>query len=442
MPEIENFVYLMMENHSWDHVFGTLQRGGHDGLPLDSNGEPMTLVPQRYANGSIQRLYKMPKTCSGKANGPSQNWESSHNQWNFGAMDGWAIGGEQDKPTSLGYYTEDHLPVFHSLGKVFPINDRCHASTLAQTWPNRIFAFAGSARGIVKTGQTDDLVNVEYPNGIIVNHFDEHNISWTNYALPGSPGTLEHLFLNVSDELDRKHFKKFPEDFLLDAQKGTLPQFTFIDYNGSFQSMEPPQNVVEGEKVVWEVVTALMKGPKWSKTALVLTFDEHGGLYDHVPPAPAIRPDNVEPIIPADFRNNTAWTQYLAYDKYSFTGFRIPLLFISPYGKKDHISHVLHDHSSILSFLEHKFNLPALTCRDANANPLFDLLDFDAMERKKPNFPGSVWKQLSPPTTNPEYVNCTSDDPGMLPPPGTVVDDGTCSGPDFAPNPCGMGLYL
>lgn len=255
--------------------------------------------------------------------------------------------------------------------------------------------------------------------------------AFSDPSCSGEARTLD-LFSKVSQAFDPKHFRDYPDQFLADAQEGNLPHFTWIDYNSSVQSMESPENMVDGEKLIHEVVSALMKGPKWNKTALVLTFDEHGGLYDHVPPVPRLRPDEVNPIIPTSDLNHTGFYQY---DQYSFSGFRLPLIVISPFGKSDYISHVSHDHGSILSFIEHKFNLPAMTCRDANANNLFDMFDFDAMKQQAPNFPGSVLESLLPPSTDPDFVNCTPDDPGVIPPRGTVIDDGVCTGPDFSPKP-------
>jgi phospholipase C len=179
-PDIEHVVWLMMENHSFDHVYGLLNREGVDGFPLDNHGNPMTLVPQRYANGSTQLLYEMPSSCAGAMNGPSQNWQSTHQQYNNGSMDGFAIGGEQDKPIAMGYLTSKHLPTFHSLGEIFPLNDRFFASCPAQTHPNRMFALAGTSRGVTRTNQAI-IPNVTWPNGVIFDTLDKYHISWTNY---------------------------------------------------------------------------------------------------------------------------------------------------------------------------------------------------------------------------------------------------------------------
>ena len=107
---------------------------------------------------------------------------------------------------------------------------------------------------------------------------------------------------------------------------------------------------------------------------MFLIWDEHGGWYDHVPPRPAVRPDDVPPeiTVPPD--------QPGAYD---MTGFRVPCVVISPYAKQDYVSHVVYDHTSILKFVETKWNLPAMTYRDANAQNMLDFLD---VHRKRPPF--------------------------------------------------------
>lgn len=132
LPGIEHIVMIEFENHSWDNIWGTLEREGNDGFKFNSTGQPIPNVVQRYANGSIQELYKMPDTCAPTANGPTQNWMSTHQQMDNGSMDGFVIGGGI-KPIAMGYWTEDQLPFFHSIGKTFPINDRFFGSCPGQT---------------------------------------------------------------------------------------------------------------------------------------------------------------------------------------------------------------------------------------------------------------------------------------------------------------------
>jgi phospholipase C len=141
----------------------------------------------------------------------------------------------------------------------------------------------------------------------------------------------------------------------------------------------------------------------------VLVYDEHGGYYDHVPPPPALAPDLIPPIV--QLGEST-------YDGFARYGFRVPAVVVSPYAKRDHVSHVLHDHASILALIERKWNLPALTYRDANANDLTDFLDLTALTRRRPTFPRLP--RLAAPGNTPAALACSVTGPGTIPPPGSI----------------------
>ena len=166
--------------------------------------------------------------------------------------------------------------------------------------------------------------------------------------------------------------------FVTDAAAGKLPAISYVDPNFSIQSEEDPQDIRQGERFAAAIINAAMHGPAWAKTLLIWTYDEHGGYYDHVPPPRAIKPDNIPPDIhvPPDLPGG--------YDRY---GFRVPAVIVSPYARANYVSHVVHDHTSVLKLIETKWNLGALTYRDANADNLLDSLDF----KSKPAF-------LDPPT--------------------------------------------
>jgi phospholipase C len=159
--------------------------------------------------------------------------------------------------------------------------------------------------------------------------------------------------------------------YFSDAAAGTLPQVSFVDpIFASTANVEtdehPPANIQIGQQFAASVIDALMKSPLWSRSVLFITYDEHGGYYDHVPPPPACVPDDIPPrLAVGDFN-----AQFDAY------GVRVPVAVISPYAKKHFVSHVVHDHTSILRFVETRFDLPALTRRDANADPMLEFFDF------------------------------------------------------------------
>ena len=130
---------------------------------------------------------------------------------------------------------------------------------------------------------------------------------------------------------------------------------------------ENPADIQLGEAYSASVINAVMGSPAWPKTVLLFMYDEHGGYYDHVAPPAAIPPTTSRRASWRPPTRPAAWNQY---------GLRVPAFVISPFAKRNYVSHVVHDHTSVLRFIETKFNLGALTRRDANADNLLDCLDF------------------------------------------------------------------
>src|SRR5262249_32775111 len=151
------------------------------------------------------------------------------------------------------------------------------------------------------------------------------------------------------------------DDFYTDAAAGTLPPVVLIDApglgldNATSADEHPPANIQIGQKFVSEVVHALMKSPQWRKSALFITYDEHGGIYDHVAPPVACAPDATPPKLDGKDVGTGGFDQL---------GFRVPLVVVSPYAKRSYVSHATYDHTSITRFLEAKFKVPALSARD------------------------------------------------------------------------------
>ena len=161
------------------------------------------------------------------------------------------------------------------------------------------------------------------------------------------------------------------QDYYTDAAAGTLPQVSFVDpifiAQATVENDEhPPADVQVGQSFVAQVVNALLASPQWDHAALFLTYDEHGGFYDHVPPPPACVPDAIPPMLESGDVPG-------AFDRY---GIRVPAVVVSPYARPHYVSHRVYDHTSILRFIETRFDLPALTRRDANADPMLRMFKF------------------------------------------------------------------
>jgi len=391
LPQIENIIILMMENHSFDNYFGSL--GPPVGPPLQ-HGVPR--VANRDGNGNLIHAFRMPSTCQLDGH-PGQNWNASHLSLKF-RNGGFVLA---SGPVAMGYWTAADIPFYHGLAQTFPLASRWFGSTLCQTYPNRRFLMAGTAAGIISTS-IDSLKAPLPPNGNIFDRLNAHGIAWRNYFsdLP----SIGVLFAFAQQNVD----KVSPIDqFFSDAAAGTLPAVSLVDPLYLAQgSEENPDDIRLGEQFASQVINAVMNGPQWSKTLLVWLYDEHGGYYDHVHPPPAIAPDDIPPnLSPGDEPGG--------YDRY---GFRVPAVVVSPYARPNHVSKVVRDHTAVLAFIERKWNIGALTFRDANSDDLFDCLDFNNPPAflEPPTLPAPALAAANPPP-------CTPGDPGPIPPPGAVT---------------------
>jgi phospholipase C len=396
IPRIEHIVILMMENHSYDNRLGTLRRPDADGFKLGPGGLPRASNP--YPDGRIQHAFHMPTTCQLQAK-PAQDWLDSHLSLGTGHNDGFVASGSG--PVSMGYWDRADQPFYDSLASVFPIADRYFSSVLGQTFPNRRFLISATSIGQVN----DTLPNLtDYPaNGTIFDSLTAAGVSWKDYFTTDATVELyPQLFLK------NQGTKVVPiADFFTDAAAGNLPGVCLVEPDFGVQSEENPQNIAAGEQFSARVISAVMNGPAWERTLLIWTYDEHGGYYDHVVPPAAIPPDDIAPDVPAG---------QSAYNGFGQYGFRVPCAFVSPWARPHYVSHQVFDHTSICALIEAKWNLPALTFRDANARPMLDMLDL-----RRPAFlhPPALAKPLL--DTDPSALSCNTSGPGTIPPPGSVT---------------------
>jgi phospholipase C len=359
MPEIKHIVVLMMENHSFDNILGMVPhqvpgRQSVDGLRL-RDGRPVNF--NRDAGGHKYHPRRASSPCQPDSE-PSQAWDASHQSYDRGRNDGFvrACG-----PVAMEYWDKRDVPFTYSLAKHFPIGERYFCSVLAQTYPNRRFFFAGTASGLISTSV--QTLSTPAANGTIYDRLDAHGINYGNYFQEVPSWFLFPGILNNPARSARQHPMA---QFYVDVAAGRLPQFTFIDPQYTTTSEENPQDIQVGEQFVARVINALIRARTWKHTVIFLTYDEHGGYYDHVPPPRAMKPDSIPPMLgPGDVR--------ASYDRY---GFRVPLIVISPWARRGYVSRVVQDHTSMTAFIERKWNLPAMTFRDANADPMIDYFDF------------------------------------------------------------------
>ena len=429
LPRIRHIVVLMMENHSYDNYLGML-RGRGEGFPLAGDQRP-------DVTSTGIRAFHLPSTVQ-RRGVPSQSWHATHQQWGEGKCDGFvasaraviAAGGPQvdaapgAEALPMGYWTEEDLPFYYGLARTFPLADRWFGSCLGPTFPNRRFLIAGTAHGLIDDSPYDLL---DYPPaGTIFDMLSRHGISWANYhCAPGDDDSrFRHYVRHKRKKARRRlrsvlgrHFPAAPQDvqkdiqftadvfpfgigrymghvrsteeFFAHADTGTLPAFSLVDPDFDTYSEENPQDIRRGESFAAEVINRVLHGKSWPHTLLIWTYDEHGGYYDHVPPPPAIPPDDVEgrsaigsgsrltallrPFVPGLVRSKERETEGpRRYDRY---GFRVPAVIVSPYARPDYVCSEVFDHTSVLKLVQEKWNLPPLTARDAAATAPLDALD-------------------------------------------------------------------
>lgn len=391
--KIEHIVVLMLENRSFDSMLGRLypKSSTFDGL---AGNETNPLF-----GGNDISVWRSSATVSADMSVPTPDpgefWTDINMQL-FG-LDGKP--GNQVPPMNgfvnnyvrqasppqdshrpeavMHYYIEDQIPVISQLAKQYAVCDQWFASAPCQTWPNRFFVHTATAGGY----ENNSPVHFPYLMNTIFNRLNEAGKDWGIY-FHDFPQTL--TLANLWTYLD--HFHDFGE-FSQHAAAGTLPAYSFIEPR-YFPDVElpndqhPPHNVGMGEKLIADVYNAVRNAPTWNKTLLIITYDEHGGCFDHAPPPLAVPPDNTCP-------------QPFGFDRY---GVRVPTVLVSPYIRPGTILRVApdgglphngppypYDHTSIVATLRKCFNLGApLTNRDAAAPDVESVLNLDTPDNNGP----------------------------------------------------------
>jgi phospholipase C len=380
---VDHIVVLMQENRSADNYLGQLNAFGQTGY----TAEPTTGNPDPL-NPTGPPIVPFHKTTYCETSDLNHSWNGTHQEWDHGAMDGFTAANSSSSTSAdpadpsgtraMGYYDQNDLPFYYGLYSTFATNDRYFASVLSQTFPNRLYLYAGTSFGHIR----NDIVNSTQKS--IFELLDQGGVSWKIYSDQANLSFASLLFKYVND---RKAQHLFPmSQYYADAAAGTLPNVSyvdpkFIDSPGVESDEHPPSNVQVGQKFVADVINGLMTSPNWGSSALFLTYDEHGGFYDHVAPPAAPKPDNIAPLL-------TASDTPGAFDR---LGIRVPVAVVSPFAKSHYVSHVNDDHTSILRFIELRFGLPALTNRDLNADAMGDMFDFSTPHfASPPTLPAAV----------------------------------------------------
>jgi len=341
---IDTVVVLMMENRSFDHYLGSMSLvEGHtdvDGLTEDMSNPNSSGTPVHVFPTGIYCL-----------SDPPHGWNSCHRQFNDGANDGFVTEFEDRHPEvgheAMGFWGRETLSSMYTLADHFVVCDQWYSSIMSSTWPNRFYASCAQNGG----RQGNDFPAEVFPS--IYTSVAESGRSWGCYF-----NNAPFMILLPDRRPQEEQFQPV-EQFFVDAAAGTLPNVVIVDPIFGKNDDHPPAHPVAGQIYISQIYDALRKSPQWERTLFVITYDEHGGFFDHAPPP--------------------KMADALAEEGFDQTGFRVPTLVVGPWVKPGHVSHTVRDHTSILAFIEHLFELDPLTERDAAADPMLDLFDAEAV---------------------------------------------------------------
>ncbi len=333
LAPIDTFVILCMENRSYDHYLGA--RKLLEGLPGDGLSATMKNPDPAGHDVMVHQLTNY------RPADPPHSWDPVHAQWNNGAMDGFvrAHAGASQADV-MGYYVRADVPVTWGMADAFTTCDRYFCSTLGPTWPNRLYLHGASSNGVTGNLPAQNFVSL-----------------FTKVAAGGK--THKNYFSDIAWAVGG--YAKFNDNaniqqFFSDASAGALPNFSIVDpgfFGAGANDDHPAHDVRLGQAFIGSVYAALRQSPQWNRCMLVVTYDEHGGFFDHVPPP------EVTDALPS-FRR---------------LGVRVPTLVAGPYVRRNQLVSTVFEHSSIASTVTRRFGLEPLNARASAAADLSSCID-------------------------------------------------------------------
>jgi len=404
-----------------------------DGLPQfnPTSGEPPLKGPAP-SNPGCNPADPMPSDCVWDTSNPvtsyhlitvcnentSPSWSEAHVDWNYDDQvgkypaknNGFVHTAAHDARTNpgtpfydvdgirtMGYWDGKDMNYDYFMATNFGTSDRFFQPAMSRTNINREYLAAATSGGYAYPNGFDAADTPQLKSTTIFQELDKAGISWRVYINPEGTGCSGPPY-EASCLIDTSYLENFtyaqhilnssPQNiapisqFFTDLTNGTLPQFTEIepasdaglDEHGS-DSDNFPENVQAGARYVSSIMNALMESSYWSDSALLYTYDESGGMYDHVSPQPEPSPDGIPPLdLPED---SVCYSATGPTCNFTWTGYRIPFIVVSPFAKKNYVSHTAADSTAILKFVETRFNLPALNHRDAAQIDLTEFFDFN-----------------------------------------------------------------
>ena len=378
--DIRHVVVLMLENRSFDMMLGSLSPPppGFNGLPAGgyynvANGRPYW-ISNTLPQGAVDSCVPAPDPDESFTDITQQIFDGGAAATMMGFAANYAAQSAEnaycDPAAVMYHYNGTQAKVLHTLAKSFGVSDQWFASAPCQTWPNRFFAHCGTCHGVVDNGKFFAAGEEPFTGRSLFRALEDVGKSWRVYF----HDVPQALLLRDIELLAPRRFALFSQ-FLADAAQGALPAYSFIEphYFGEFFSAQPPNDqhpphdMRYGEQLTADVYNAVRQSACWPHTLLIVTYDEHGGCFDHVPPPAAVPPGDPESAnVPG-------------FDRY---GVRVPALIVSPWIAPGallqplaHLGPYPFDHASIIRTVRELNGIAApLTDRDAAAPSLLPYL--------------------------------------------------------------------
>jgi phospholipase C len=373
MENIKHIIFLVQENRTFDNYFSKMNEyRAAKGLSTDVNVADNSVVLPTYTGGTHTPFHQ--RTMRTENLSPS--WDESHydiHKLSDGTykMDRFMLTThsvaqkyDNDGLRAVGYYDQTDLPYYYELASQYAMSDSFHSSLLANSQPNRLYLFGATTQGRIKP---DDGGHPLWPIPTIFNAMQNAGVKWGYYY-------QDNIFLagfedwnNLAIRNKTQPIQKYYDILASPTADTDLPQVVFIEQSSSGGLDEhPDNNIQKGAADVKQIIDALQNSSAWGSSVFILTYDEGGGLYDHVPPFKVVAPDDYAPMLSATNQKGD----------FTDSGFRIPFIIVSPWVKPGFVSHVNRETTSILKFIETRFNVPSLTNRDAAADDLTEFFDF------------------------------------------------------------------
>jgi phospholipase C len=395
IQSVKHIVFMAQENRSFDTYFGHMpDYWAANGFP----SQAFDGIPANASNPSFDLTTTIPAfhVATQCIENLSPSWNESHLDWNrqdptsgTATLDGFVynaanfamneqftdIAGER----AMGYYDASDLNYYYFMASNFATSDRWFSPALNRTQVNRMYLLAATSQGYAYPPGNSAIDNMPLTAPTIFDALQKAGVSWKVYVSDyGSTGDSPATYLSMFAQFNVLPANVVPAtQFLTDAQNGTLPDVAMIEggYNTA-RDEHPDNNVQVGAAYAQSLIDGLMNSASWMDSVFILTYDEAGGLYDHVSPQPAVSPDGIPPFDLASTDICGGGVTTGANCDFKTTGFRLPLIVVSPFTRKNYVSHTVADYTAILKFIETRFNVPALTARDAAQMDMTEFFDF------------------------------------------------------------------